>query len=455
MEVEISKLVPLPSSANMMDEKTFNILVERVKTEGIKVVEPIIVCRPPKEYIGRVLKNCATGDEVECRIDSYVVVDGWHRVAACKRAGISKIPAVEIASDDVVADGFIANLVRGEICWPLFYRVYRRGEIGKSMEKISKVADVKCIAEAGEVSEKVIDYMVEAERRGTYKFSPKDILLVSKLSDPELQQEFASAIVSITNDQGKKELLKSFMLRENVKKTGLGVEGKVEKKIVDMLKRGELRSSRAVEAIAKSDVWVREELAEALKKRTDGEVDLVREKVVEEKARERDELIKALPDEARAKAEEYKSMLSVRALKAALKIPDPKQIIYFIEEVVQRGYSDSEAENAAEEILEQMRSAEKKVPPLTRATVLEDQVFYIKCPKCGEAIEAEIRFHRTGEPFAEIFVHEKVGEEVHVKASDWQEKKFEEQVVECGRRLRIKVDYISRTLTVEEDKPVV
>lgn len=95
--IPISQIKENDWNPNELDEKAFNVLTRNIKDEGVGYTQPIEV-----REIGK---------------DQYEVIDGAHRLRACKEAGLTEIECVISEYDDTQAklETLAKNKIRGSI----------------------------------------------------------------------------------------------------------------------------------------------------------------------------------------------------------------------------------------------------------------------------------------------------------------------------------------------------
>lgn len=107
----IECLIARERNPNKMTGEQFELLVGAIKRVGC--VQPVLVrALPSMEELSPKARETAMSLE-----EGWEIIDGFHRINACKRAGLTHVPAVIIESDEQMAAALQLGLnrMRGEV----------------------------------------------------------------------------------------------------------------------------------------------------------------------------------------------------------------------------------------------------------------------------------------------------------------------------------------------------
>lgn len=110
-DLPIASLIARERNPNKMTNEQFELLVGAIKRVGC--VQPVLVRRlPPLEELSTKVRETAASLGA-----GWEIIDGFHRVNACKQAGLTHVPAVIIDSDEQMAAALQLGLnrMRGEV----------------------------------------------------------------------------------------------------------------------------------------------------------------------------------------------------------------------------------------------------------------------------------------------------------------------------------------------------
>lgn len=110
-DLPIDALIARERNPNKMTSEQFDLLVAAIKRVGC--VQPVLVrALPPMDELSPKARETALMLE-----EGWEIIDGFHRINACKQAGLSHVPAVIIESDEQMAAALQLGLnrMRGEV----------------------------------------------------------------------------------------------------------------------------------------------------------------------------------------------------------------------------------------------------------------------------------------------------------------------------------------------------
>ena len=451
--ISLSLLVPSPFSANRMSSEDFLKLVANIKRYGEAAIEPIIVSPAPEELWNKDVTNPATGDIVYCREGMYVVVSGWHRVKAAKEAGLEEVPA------------FVAVMGLEEIRkWTFHYNIRGRNVGVLVFNHVKQLLDcgleVKDVAEVCGVDEDIVRKIKSSKVKAISSRVVEEIL---KLSDPGVltvadcisiaqlsRVEDQLDVIELVRVGGPWKSKCDQLILWETHQSRISRSGQVDSSVVEAAKEvfersGKLVPDNAVPVVASAPDWMKGDLVRELAGKRRYAVETESQKIMRKLEGEREMLLKMLPEPVREKVEEKGNSLSNNVLRVILSLSDQNMMITLLNRVLEERLSEEEAVKVAEDM---RRNA---APQLEREIVLhpssESYVYTVECRHCGNFNRIKISYPEGGGR-VEVKVLEEVGQLVDVVERKAFDEKVEEEFVLEDLGVRVKVDYVNKTVKV-------
>ncbi|MEM3361533.1 MAG: ParB/RepB/Spo0J family partition protein [Candidatus Bathyarchaeia archaeon] len=441
VRVDLNKLVPSPYSANKMSEEEFQKIVNAVREHGESALETVIVAPAPKRFWGKEVENPATGDRVFCDRDSYIVVSGWHRVLAAKKAGLKSIEAqVRNLSVEEIREWTFRYNLKGKNVGVIVFEQVKQMLNDMDAVKVAEIVGidvrtVKAVGKAGNLHPKIRERILCLPDPTVVTVD--NCIDIASFETLDYQNRVLDIILS--GGGNVRQIVSRLLAAEEAEKRLNNVDDMTKKVVATKHDRGTVVSSYLLSSLLNFPQWMREDLVERLAGNKDYLVAAKIQETADEIARERSQLISSLPEPLKKVVDKHMDFLGIKHIIAVKSVDDLNLATTLLNEIVAKNLTGDEAQALAKSMASNV-VRETKTFPLSSTQEVYDLLF--ECPYCKRDLELKAVIKLKPSHFVELTVREYAGEYV-VERTVSADKS--EEIVELNG-VRLKVNYEEKTV---------